>query len=419
MEALVKSDRSEYAPLYSPDGRSIAFLASDDPPVWAFTSDIYIVKTEGGEPRRLSETFDRRADLISWSADGRKIYYTETRGTITGIYAMPVDDGKPETIDDGARVITGVSLNRERGVFGFVSQTTDKPPEAFTSAADKFRPLEVSRANADLPDYPLGRTEVIRWKSSDGLEIEGLLTHPVGYRSGKTYPFLLIIHGGPMGVYRQSYIADPSAYPIAAFAGEGYLMLRCNIRGSSGYGKEFRYANIKDWGGGDYRDLMAGVDHVIGMGLADPDRLGVMGWSYGGFMTSWVITQTNRFKAASIGAPVTNLMSFTGTSDIPGFLPSYFGAEFWEDLDIYRDHSPMFQIAGASTPSLIQHGERDVRVPIGQGYELYNALKRRGVEVKMVVYPRASHGLGEPKQMLDAMEQNLEWFAKFLKPQGE
>ena len=181
---------------------------------------------------------------------------------------------------------------------------------------------------AQAVQAPLGRTDVIRWKAPDGLAIEGLLTYPAGYTQGKRVPLLVIVHGGPTGVFTQSFIGTPGPYPIAIFASRGYAVLRCNVRGSSGYGRKFRYANYQDWGGGDYRDIMSGVDHVIGMGVADADRLGIMGWSYGGYMTSWVITQTKRFKAASVGAGVTNLMSFTGTADIPGFIPDYFGGEY-------------------------------------------------------------------------------------------
>jgi dipeptidyl aminopeptidase/acylaminoacyl peptidase len=165
----------------------------------------------------------------------------------------------------------------------------------------------------------------------------------------------------------------------------------------------------------DYQDLMTGVDHVIQMGVADGDRLGVMGWSYGGYMTAWVITHTKRFKAASVGAGITNLMSFTGTTDILGFLPDYFGAELWENLDAYAAHSAIVNVKGVSTPTLIQHGGADVRVPPSQGYELYNALKRQNVLVKMVVYPRAPHGPQEPKQVLDIAKRNVEWFNHYVR----
>jgi dipeptidyl aminopeptidase/acylaminoacyl peptidase len=218
-----------------------------------------------------------------------------------------------------------------------------------------------------------------------------------------------------MGVFSESYPGRPGLYPLAAFASKGYAVLRCNIRGSGGYGKQFRFANYNDWGGKDYDDLMAGVDHVIGMGVADPDRLAVMGWSYGGYMTSWVIGHTRRFKAAAIGAPVTNLWSFTGTSDIPGFLPDFFAGEPWDSFEAYRKHSPMSYVKGITTPALILHGEGDIRVPISQGYEFYNALKRQGIPAKMVVYPREPHGPQEPKFMLDIMRRHLDWVEKYVR----
>ena len=198
------------------------------------------------------------------------------------------------------------------------------------------------------------------------------------------------------------------------FASRGYAVLRCNVRGSGGYGAEFRRSNFRDWGGGDYRDILSGVDALVARGVADPDRMGVMGWSYGGYMTSWVITQTKRFKAASVGAGVTNLMSFSGTTDIPSFIPDYFGGEHWDAFDAWRKHSAMFNIKGVTTPTLIQHGEADLRVPISQSYELYNALKRQAVPAKMVVYPRQPHGIQEPKLMLDAMTRNVEWFDRWV-----
>jgi dipeptidyl aminopeptidase/acylaminoacyl peptidase len=274
---------------------------------------------------------------------------------------------------------------------GYVSQNSDHAPEAFVTTLDSFAATQVSRVNADAPSHPIGRTEVIRWKSTEGLEIEGLLTYPVGYEKGRRYPLILNIHGGPAGVFVQSYLAARGIYPLAAFSAQGYAVLRPNPRGSSGYGKAFRHANRKDWGGGDYRDLMAGVDDVVARGIADPERLGVMGWSYGGFMTSWTITQTKRFKAASVGAGVTNLMSFNGTADIPSFVPDYFGGA-WDNLELPTGPLRDVQVKGVTTPTLILHGEADVRVPVSQGYEFYNALKRQKVPVKMVTHPRQPHG---------------------------
>jgi dipeptidyl aminopeptidase/acylaminoacyl peptidase len=280
---------------------------------------------------------------------------------------------------------------------------------------DRFVPVQVSHANANLPALPLGRTEVIRWKSADGLEIEGLLTYPSIYEPGRRYPLLLVIHGGPTGVFKQSFDASPGLYPVAAFSARGYAVLRPNPRGSSGYGKAFRIANAKDWGGMDYQDLMSGVDHVIGIGVADADRLGVMGWSYGGYITAWAITRTQRFKAASVGGGVSDLVSTSGTTDFLCWIPEYWGAEHWQGASLYRVRSPISHIGTVSTPTFILHGENDVRVPISQGYELYNALKRRGVPVTMVTYPRMPHGPPEPKQRLDIATRNLEWFDRYLR----
>ncbi|OGD23027.1 MAG: hypothetical protein A2W03_04630 [Candidatus Aminicenantes bacterium RBG_16_63_16] len=414
VKAFASTRAAESRPLFSPDGARVVYTLSDDPPTWGLTARAAVAPAAGGPPKALAATHDEQPDIEGWSADGRGVYFTETRGTVTRLGFLPVDGGPPQLIDSGSSGVFNVNLSSTRAMFGLSVQTTDSPAEAFATPATTWSPLQVSRANADSPKHPLGKTEAIRWKGADGLEIEGLLTYPVGYEKGRRCPMVLVIHGGPTGVFIQSYIAGRNVYPISAFAAEGWAVLRCNIRGSSGYGRAFRYANYKDWGGRDFKDLMAGVDHVVAMGVADPDRLGVMGWSYGGYMSSWVITQTKRFKAASIGAPVTNLMSFTGTADIPGFIPDYFGAEFWNDLSPYIKHSAMFNIKGASTPTMIQHGEEDIRVPFSQGQELYNALKRQGVRVKMVAYPRQPHGLREPRLILDAAKRNIEWFKEYL-----
>jgi dipeptidyl aminopeptidase/acylaminoacyl peptidase len=411
---LATTGAAEHSPLYSPDGKWIACVVSDDPPTWGFTAGVRVYPANGGTPRQLAATGDRQPFLIGWSADGTRLYYSEARGTTSQLFALPLN-GEPRQLSHIEGGLYTPSLNRARTRFGFGMQTTTQPAEAYASPAESFQPVRVSQVNEALPKHPLGRTEVLSWNAADGLKIEGLLTYPVGYEKGKRYPLLLMIHGGPAGVFSQSFTAGPALYPVATFAAKGYAVLRTNPRGSSGYGQPFRYANYKDWGGGDYKDIMAGVDHVIKLGVADPDRMGVMGWSYGGYMTSWVITQTQRFKAASVGAGVTNLVSFTGTADIPGFLPDYFGGEMWDRVAVYQKHSAMFHVKGVRTPTLIQHGEKDDRVPISQGYELYNALKRQGCTTKMVVYPRTPHGPNEPRLLLDVMNRNVEWFDRYVK----
>jgi dipeptidyl aminopeptidase/acylaminoacyl peptidase len=414
---LAATGAAEGNPWFSPDGEWIAYVASDVPPTWAFASRVHVIKSSGGESRSLADTHDLQPTIIGWTPDGARVLISETERTVNRLSALPVDGGPAAGLGPPDLMVDDPSLNIVGTHIGFSSQAVDRPPEVFVAQLTDFAPVQVSNVQ-DLPEAPIGTTVAIQWKSTDGKEIEGLLTYPVGYETGRAVPLLVIVHGGPTGVFDQRFIGERGAYPIAAFASEGYAILRCNVRGSSGYGKDFRYANYHDWGGGDYRDIMSGVDHVIEMGVADPNRLGVMGWSYGGYMTSWIITQTDRFKAASVGAGVTNLMSFTGTSDIPGFIPDYFGGEYWEVFDAWQSHSAMFNVKGVKTPTLIQHGERDIRVPISQGYELYNALKRQNVPVKMVVYPRQPHGIREPKLQYEAMKVNLEWFKKWIPTEG-
>jgi dipeptidyl aminopeptidase/acylaminoacyl peptidase len=412
---LAATAAAETAPRYSPDGAWLAYLRSAEPPRWAGDERIVLLPRAGGAARTLAATADEQPNLLGWSQDGRKLLYTETKRTRLAVFAMPLEGGPAVEYEPPAGTLGAVGLNLKGSHLGFAWEASEEAPEAWVLALGGGRPVRVSRANADLPKLPLGKTELVRWKSTDGLEIEGLLTYPVAYKPGERVPLILHIHGGPAGVFRETFLGAPGLYPLAAFSAKGYAILRPNPRGSSGYGKKFRFANYNDWGGMDYQDLMAGVDHVIQMGVADPERLAVMGWSYGGYMTSWIITQTKRFKAAVIGAPVTNLWSFTGTADIPGFLPDYFSGEFWTNFEAYRKHSPLAHVKGVSTPALILHGEADIRVPVSQGYEYYQALKRQGVPVKMVVYPREPHGPREPKFRLDIMNRHLEWVEKYVR----
>ncbi|HEY3580089.1 MAG TPA: S9 family peptidase [Pyrinomonadaceae bacterium] len=416
---LANTPAAEGEPMYSPDGKSIALIVTDNPPRWADTSTIQIFPANGGQPKILLASYDGTPAIAGWSADGKKIYFAEAKGTGTQLYVVDVATNHIDEIKHDTAVLGAMSINRSGTTLGFTRQSPDTPADVYVSSVADFKPVQISHANADLKLPALGRTEVIRWKSKDGKDIEGLLTYPVGYQQGQRVPLILNVHGGPTGVFQQTFIGGRGVYPLATLAARGYAILRANPRGSTGYGTEFRRANMKDWGGGDYQDLMSGVDKVIEMGVADPEKLGVMGWSYGGFMTTWIVTQTKRFKAASAGAPVTNLMSFNGTADIPAFIPDYFGGQFWEAMDLYQKHSPIFNVKGVTTPTMIQQGDADVRVPISQGYEFYNALKVQGVPTRMLVLPRQPHGPNEPKMQLAAMNANLEWFDKYIGPKSQ
>ena len=405
---------SERSPFYSPDGRFIAIVRSSDPPRWAFDDRIALVNRNSNEVRDLAPTYDQQPTILGWISDSSHVIYSESKHTRSALYAMPVD-GPPMTVfEPPAGIASFHKINANRRAIGMSLETTDKAPEAFVMNQHE-QPVQVSRANSDMPKLPLGRTEVVKWKSKDGLEVEGLLTYPVDYKPGTKVPLILNIHGGPTGVFSEGFIGHSGLYPIAVFAAKGYAVLRPNPRGSGGYGQKFRFANYGDWGGKDYEDDQSGVDHVIAMGVADPDRLAIMGWSYGGYMTSWTITQTKRFKAAAIGAGVTNLWSFTGTADVTGFIPDYFGGEAWDNFEAWKKHSPITYIKGVTTPTLILHGEADDRVPVTQGYEYYNSLKRQGTLAKMVVYPRQPHGPREPKFVLDIMQRHVDWVEKYVR----
>jgi dipeptidyl aminopeptidase/acylaminoacyl peptidase len=418
VKSLVKWSGSDAAPSYSPDGRWILFASDKGDLNWAQVSDLYVVSAQGGEPRKLAATPDRNIGLGTWAPDGKTVYVSETDRTVNRVYAVPVDGGRVRVVTSGSGTYSGAAISRDGSMMSFIHQTPEVAPDVYVSQVRTFEPRKLTAIHTNLPTQPMGRTEVITWKSKDGKEIEGLLTYPANYVKGVRYPLILNIHGGPAGVFTQGYTGAGNIYPLQAFAQQGYAILRPNPRGSSGYGAEFRRANINDWGFGDYEDDQKGVDKVIEMGIAHADSLVICGWSYGGYMTSFTVTKTKRFKAASVGAGVTNLVSFTGTSDILSFLPSYFGGEFWNRTETFMKHSAMFNIKSVSTPTQVIHGLSDVRVPPSQGYELYHALRRLGCPTEMVVYPRTPHGPQEPKFIQDIGERLITWFNKHLKRGG-
>lgn len=414
-KVLVNTAAGETNPKYSPDGKWIAFSCSENPVVWGGKTIIKIIPSVGGTVTLLSETPNTGAGLLGWSADGKYVYASDANKTLNGIYKLSTDGKEILEWNKGNNdLLVNASLNATSTHLGFNLQNTSMPAEGYVSAIDNFSPVKITNIN-DIAGKPIPKTALIKWKSFDGKEVEGLLTYPVNYQPGQKVPLILNIHGGPAGVFAQNFVAgNQGSYPIAAFAEMGYAVLRPNPRGSGGYGVDFRRSNERDWGGGDFKDLMLGVDEVIKMGVADKNKLGVMGWSYGGFMSSWIVGHTDRFKVASIGAPVVNLVSQDGTSDISEFLPSYYRKYHWEDFDVYTLHSPIRYVGNVKTPVMLQHGEADARVPFSQSMEFYLALKRRNIPVRLLGLPRQPHGPSEPKMVLKVMQTNVEWFEKYF-----
>lgn len=413
-----KHECYEALPRYSPDGLTIAYVSSNSLQRYAINRGIALRSVEGNSLRFLVKTFNEGAFLsgpnfLGWSKEGDNLLFYEPKGTKFHIALIPADGSPSKQLETGDYFFKDPVLSFDKTMIGFIGQTPTHPPEACITKLNSFKPIQISSLNQHFCSYPQLKTEVISWRSSDGLKIEGLVTYPPNYQPEKQYPLLLVIHGGPMGFFDETFLGTPNPYPLASFAEMGFIVLRPNPRGSTGYGKEFRCANYEDWGGMDFIDIMSGVDSLIAQGKIDPERLGVMGWSYGGYMTAWIISQTSRFKAASWGAGPYHLVSMAGTTDLHRFFTDYLG-DFIDQKELYNERSPIHHVVNIKTPCLIQHGVEDKRVPVSQAYELYYALENAGKKPTLILYPKMEHRISDPKMQLDAMECNLAWFKQHL-----
>jgi dipeptidyl aminopeptidase/acylaminoacyl peptidase len=447
---ITQTKGCEYEPAWSPDGKWIAYTATkrdvttidsvaEDAHVWAIVAD-------GSRALELTASQDRRARTPRWTSDSRALVYLAGDHGYTGIFTVDlggnVKQFPPKTLegykgtfglsDAGSAPllahyqINGFTIGQRRDPL--VDQTQSQSPlvgfpVVFTLSDPRlpgdlwmFQGRLARRISAhnnwlDILGVPVSTPEEFRFKSFEGTEIQGWLIKPIGWRSDRKYPMILSIHGGPHGMYGWAF--NPT---FQIFAARGYAVLYLNPRGSTGYGQKFSDGTLNEWGGGDYKDLMLGVDEALRKySWIDPNRLGVTGGSYGGFMTNWIITQTPRFKAAVSAASVSNLISFYSTSLYQDLVHAEFGGFPWDNYDLLWQWSPLRYVKQAQTPTLFIHGEQDNDVHITQAEEMYTALKRRGVESVMVRYPREGHGLREPKHRVDALERTLAWFDRFLK----
>ena len=444
LAALVVRRGLERMPQYSPDGKWIAFTSTGGVHDWLREHNVYVVPATGGEPRLISGSLDRTPDGFDWSPDGRTLYINGPWNLTTQLFRVRPDGSGFENISRYEGLVTDAAIDSRGARAAFIRQSLTAPPELYIADLAKFEPRRLTDHNVAYRSRVIGETRIVRWKNpKDGLEIDGLLTLPPGISDPKALPLLTFVHGGPASRFDQGFTGYLGhVYPPHAFAARGYAVFRPNPRGTGGYGQRFRELNRGDWGGMDWIDINSGIDALIAQGIADPNRLGMMGWSYGGFITSWTIGQTDRFKALSIGAPVVDLLSFHGTTDIREFIPSYFppapaGGETPGEtqpanvaatdaptleamrhtpltLEALRARSPLWNLRRIAAPVLIQHGEADDRVPLSQGTMLYRMLQELGVKVTMVVYPRTPHVPREPKLRMDVARRNIEFFDKAM-----
>ena len=397
-------------PVWSPDGAEIAFEAGGE---YSFlNSHIAIVPADGGNPRVIALNFDEDPHLVDWTAAG--IYFDAQQKTAAHLFRADPKTGAVERASSPDALQLGApSFNADTSRVAFTCSWPNTYGEICVSPVEKFSPQPVTSLKDQLKTFKLGTRELFEWKSKDGTPIEGILIKPADFDAAKKYPLLVVIHGGPTGVDRPTVTADRS-YPVEMFAAKGAVILRPNYRGSSGYGEKFRSLNVRNLGIGDEDDVLSGVDAVIAKGYIDPNRVGAMGWSQGGYISAFLTTHTTRFKAISVGAGISDWMTYYVNTDIHQFTRNYLKATPWSDPEIYRKTSPITYINNAKTPTLIQHGELDKRVPIPNGYELYQGLKDRGVPVKMIVYKGFGHAINKPKQQRAVMEHNYEWFSQWI-----
>jgi dipeptidyl aminopeptidase/acylaminoacyl peptidase len=402
---LFENEGPDTSPRWSPDGRTIAVASKPQPGNTQWFSRLYLVPADGGTPRILLEDEDLNFTTPIWSPDGRIVYWSTGVGTRTELFGVDVATGKLASIRAPMPGVNGAWQLAEDGttwVFNHNSGVVSPNIWVAKREADAYAtPVRLTDANPwiESEDVRLGSVETIRWKNSDGGTIEGILTKPVGVKAGVRYPLVVNPHGGPSSANTESFSALNQV-----LAANGFLVLQVNFRGSTGYGQEHVNANQQNWGIGDYDDIMTGVDYLIAEGIADANRMVAYGWSYGGYMTFWMSTQTDRFKLISPGAGLSNLYSMYSTTDIPAYLAWFFGTP-WENPGIYEKLSPIRHAKNVETKVLIMHGANDARVPPTQADEFYRALKDLGKDVTYVRYPRQGHGISETRLAMDRLRR--------------
>jgi dipeptidyl aminopeptidase/acylaminoacyl peptidase len=402
-------------PVWSPDGRTLAFttfpqgkLQGDSIPEPVLNDgDIVLYDVASKQSRTIHDpTQPVTLTQLRWAPDGKSLLFVAADHVYQNVFAFDIASSHYRRLTTD-RVIGAISPSRDGSRVAFSLTTPTSPTDIYVSDLTFASPKRVTTLNPQVASMALGETEVVTYKN-DGLELEGILIKPVGYQAGQRYPLLVEAHGGPTGATLNDFKTNQ------VWAGRGWAVFMPNPRGSEGFGESFMRANINDLGGGDYRDIMAGVDVCIRRGIADSTRMAFEGWSYGGYMTAWVVGHTSRFKAARMGAGMSDLLSMYGTSEIAGYIGLFEGGRpSASTQEKYRQQSPLTYADRVTTPLLILHGASDPRVPPGQALEMYRALKDQGKPVELVLYPREQHALGEYAHQVDRMQRDSAWISRY------
>jgi dipeptidyl aminopeptidase/acylaminoacyl peptidase len=411
------------SPRWSGDGSRIAYIAgimSDE----AITGgDLYVIAASGGAPVDVTPGLKASVHTITWNGSAKRLTATLFAAGEEVLAVIDADTKTRHELWRAPQMIwanslmgfapgdSGVSLSKNGALSAVIRQSYTSPPEVETGAPGQWKPI--TRLNASV--RPLtGKVTNVHWQS-DGFDVQGMLIEPPSVKPATSYPLIVKVHGGPAFAAYPIFPASLEDYD-AVLANQGYFVFMPNPRGSYGQGEAFTQANVKDFGYGDLRDVLSGLDAVERTAPIDPQRIGISGWSYGGYMTMWALTQTDRFKAAVAGAGLSDWLSYYGTNNIDTWMIPYFGASVYEDPKVYERSSPLTFIKNVRTPTLLVGGDRDAEVPITQSYEYWNALRRLGVKTEFVVYPDEGHMFFKRSDQADVMERIVGWFNTYLKP---
>ncbi|HIN50660.1 MAG TPA: S9 family peptidase [Gemmatimonadetes bacterium] len=407
---LTENRAPESRLVWAPDGQSLAYTARTDGEWELMLDKIWIMDPESGDKRMVSGAFDGNISTFVWTPDASAILFSGLQGTNNNLFRLDVGSGDVVKVTSALGSLSPSSFSRDRTRMAYVFQDFDTPSDVWIGSTDGSSGVRLTDANPWIEEkIVLGKGELIQWTSKDGTAIEGILMLPSG-DPDEALPLLLHIHGGPAGVFRNAFSTQNHVW-----AGLGYAQLFPNVRGSSGYDDELLSGNARDIGGGDYEDLMTGVDEVVARGIADPDQLGLRGWSYGGILGGWTVTQTDRFKGASIGAMVSDWTSEYG----PGFNHDvrlwYIGGTPWENPGEWRERSALTHVANVTTPTLILHGMNDRTDTEPQSMMFFQTLKDQGKIARYIRFPREPHGFREPRHQRTRDVEEIRWIQKYVR----